>query len=397
MADTLAALGFTVIGGGAQLDLDKAGLDHAVQTFGAEIQGSDVALFYYAGHGVQVNGANYLVPVGANPVRDVDADFQMLNVALVLREMEGSGTRLNLVILDACRNNPFGGRGLRSTEAGLAQMRAPDGTLIAYATQPGTVAQDGNAGHSPYTAALALTMRRPGLDIFQTFNQVGLIVKRSTGGAQQPWVSSSPIDGQFYFAGLPASPSSESNLAALPLPNLPAALPPEPTTPGPSSVQAGGLFTPEDMKRVMAIAKRDELLYMPEFKIERPDGNLPAAFRKFVGIWASEIGFAGGAARHGMVIITDVDGEGRATLHWVWGTPRSTEPRRFPAGNFLRTGKIAQGQLDFQGAQPSSTAQARFGANDSLVLQFKFGDGKTSSITLKPVWRLVEAERVAKQ
>lgn len=105
----------------------------------------------------------------------------MLDATLVLRQMESAGTRLNLVILDACRNNPFGGRGLRASGGGLAQMQAPEGTLISYATQPGNVAQDGADGDSPYTKALAVTMRTPGLDIFQTFNEVGLQAKRATG------------------------------------------------------------------------------------------------------------------------------------------------------------------------------------------------------------------------
>jgi hypothetical protein len=148
-----------------------------------------------------VRGQNYLVPVGANPARETDVDFQMVDTALVLRQMEGAGTKLNIVILDACRNNPFGGRGLRATDGGLAQMRAPEGTLISYATQPGNVARDGANGNSPYTAALADAIRQPGKDIFQTFNAVGLAVKQATGGVQQPWVSSSPIAGSFYFAG----------------------------------------------------------------------------------------------------------------------------------------------------------------------------------------------------
>jgi hypothetical protein len=154
---------------------------------------------------VQVRGANYLVPVGANPTRESDVDFQLIDTALVLRQMEGAGTRLNMVILDACRNNPFGGRGLRATEGGLAQMRAPEGTLISYATQPGSVARDGADGNSPYTKALADAIRKPGQDIFQTFNAVGLVVKQATAGAQQPWVSSSPIAGNFYFAGQAAA------------------------------------------------------------------------------------------------------------------------------------------------------------------------------------------------
>lgn len=202
MASTLKNLGFKLVGDGAQINLDKTAFDSAVRSFGSQLQGADVGLFYYAGHGLQLRGANYLVPVGANPIREADVDFELEDVALVLRQMEAAGTRLNLVMLDACRNNPFGGRSLRATDAGLAQMRAPEGTLISFATQPGNVAQDGNDGHSPYTKALALTIQRPGLGVFDTLNQVGLTVKKSTGGEQQPWVSSSPIDGSFYFAGL---------------------------------------------------------------------------------------------------------------------------------------------------------------------------------------------------
>jgi formylglycine-generating enzyme required for sulfatase activity len=212
LADTLRALGFTLVGGGPQLDLDKTAFDRTVQAFGSLLGSADVGLFYYAGHGVQVRGENYLIPVDANPTKEADVDFQMVATNLVLRQMEGAGTRLNIVILDACRNNPFGGRGLavdrareaentrlRDTGGGLAQMQAPEGTLISFATQPGNVAQDGAGGNSPYSKALADTIRKPGLGIFDAFNQVGLQVKRATKGAQQPWVSSSPIDGAFYF------------------------------------------------------------------------------------------------------------------------------------------------------------------------------------------------------
>ena len=166
LADTLRSLGFTLVGGGARLDLDKAAFDSAIQSFSNQVQGADVALFYYAGHGVQVRGSNYLVPINANPTREADVFLQMVDIALVLSQMEGSGTKLNLIILDACRNNPFGGRGLRATVGGLGQMQAPEGTLISFATQPGSVAQDGADGNSPYTKALAQTLRRPGLRRF---------------------------------------------------------------------------------------------------------------------------------------------------------------------------------------------------------------------------------------
>lgn len=213
MADTLSDLGFKLVGGGAQFDLDKAGLDVAVQSFGRAIRGADVALFYYAGHDVQVRGSNYLVPINANPTREADVDDQMIAINVVLSEMEASNTRLNLVILDACHNNPFGSRGWRASEGGLAPMRAPKGTLISYATQPGKVAYDIGGGNSLYTTALAKTIRRADLDIFQAFNEVGLTVKSSTGGTQQPWLSSSRFDGNFYFARPPVATDSISAIS----------------------------------------------------------------------------------------------------------------------------------------------------------------------------------------
>src|SRR5262245_39788428 len=132
-------------------------------------------------------------------------------------------------------------RGLRASGGGLAQMQAPEGTLISYASQPGTVAQDGADGDSPYTKALAATMRTPGLDIFQTCNEVGLQVKRATGGSQQPWVASSPIEGTFFFAApqetatavRPASPPAVSETEPE-LVRLPEAAPAE--APRPRSV-----------------------------------------------------------------------------------------------------------------------------------------------------------------
>jgi hypothetical protein len=219
------------VGGGAQVELDKSSFDSAVQRFGSQLIGADVALFYYAGHGLQVRGTNYLVPVTANPTRETDVDFQMVDVSLVLRQMEGAGTKLNIVILDACRNNPFGGRGLRASDGGLAQIRAPEGTLLSYATQPGNVALDGDDGHSPYTRALVETMQKPGLDVLQAFNQVGLLVKRATGSSQQPWVSTSPIDGSFYFSGTSAGQVATAGPATSILPPAPSLVPTAPITP----------------------------------------------------------------------------------------------------------------------------------------------------------------------
>lgn len=199
VADTLIDLNFTLIGGGAQRDLDKAGFDKAVRAFGLALESADIGLFYFAGHGVEVKGTNYLIPVDANTQREADVDFQLISLDLILRQIGSAKTKLNFVMLDACRNNPLAGA--RSAGGGLAVAKASTGTLISYATQPGNVALDGEDGHSPYTKALARTMRKPGLPQFEFLNEVGLLVKILTNDAQEPWQSSSPIGIKFYFAG----------------------------------------------------------------------------------------------------------------------------------------------------------------------------------------------------
>jgi TPR repeat protein len=202
IAETLNQLGFQLVGGKALLDADRPTMEQAIRDFGQSLRGGAVGLFYYSGHGIQMRGHNYLIPVTATVQQDTDVKYELIDLGLVLDEMTDAGDRLNIVVLDACRNNPFGGGGTRAVTSGLGQMTAPAGTVIGYATQPDSVAADGSGRNSPYTGALAAAFRRPGLDLFATFNEVGLQVKQATGGRQQPWLSASPIEGQFYFAGL---------------------------------------------------------------------------------------------------------------------------------------------------------------------------------------------------
>ena len=198
-AETLKADGFKLVGEAALLNADRAAMERAIRDFGKRLRGGAVGLFYYAGHGVQIDGENYLVPVGANVESAADVKYELVTVAYVLDEMKNAGNRLNMVVLDACRNNPFGGRGLRAVTSGLAQMQAPEGTLISYATQPGNVAMDGAGKDSPFTVALTEALSKPGMGVFETFNDIGLAVKKATGGQQQPWLASSPIAGAFLF------------------------------------------------------------------------------------------------------------------------------------------------------------------------------------------------------
>jgi uncharacterized caspase-like protein len=202
MAETLGGLGFRLIGDRPLLDAERPAMEQGIRSFGKALREGAVGVFYYSGHGLQVKGVNYMAPVSAKVTSESDVKYELVDVGFVLDEMGNAGNRLNIVILDACRNNPLSASGVRALGDGLATMTAPAGTAIAFATQPGNVARDGAGSHSPYTEALARSLRTPGLDLFDTFNEVGLAVKKSTDGRQQPWLSSSPIEGKFYFAGL---------------------------------------------------------------------------------------------------------------------------------------------------------------------------------------------------
>jgi uncharacterized caspase-like protein len=146
MAQTLKGLGFEVI---ARENIDYREMRRVIIEFGDRLQAGGVGLFYYAGHGVQVAGRNYLIPVGAQIKSESEVEVESIDVANVLARMETARNRLNIVVLDACRDNPFG-RSFRSATRGLASIDAPIGTMIAYATAPGRVAADGAGANGPY-------------------------------------------------------------------------------------------------------------------------------------------------------------------------------------------------------------------------------------------------------
>ena len=194
MAQALDAIGFDVI---LKLDASFQETRRAMIEFGDRLDRGGVGLFYYAGHGVQVVGRNYLIPIGADIKREDHVEAEAVDLQQVLGRMGGAGNRLNIVILDACRNNPFA-RSFRDARQGLAQPTAPSGTFIAYATGPGEVAADGDGKNSIYTAALLRTLREPGLKLEDVFKQVRASVQTGTDNSQVPWTSSS-IVGDFYF------------------------------------------------------------------------------------------------------------------------------------------------------------------------------------------------------
>lgn len=220
MATTLRGLGFDVL---ESLDVDQRALKRAVTKFGDKLEaaGKDaVGLFYYAGHGVQIGGTNYLIPIGAEINREKDVDIEAVSANAVLANMEFAGNRVNIVIMDACRNNPYK-RSFRSAARGLAEMSATAGTLIAYATGPGDVAADGSGANSPYTLALSRAMNTSGLTVERMFKQVRNAVRTETNERQTPWESSSLTGADFYFtpkASTETPPAPEQTAALTPGP-----------------------------------------------------------------------------------------------------------------------------------------------------------------------------------
>lgn len=197
LAQSLEGVGFevTLVTNTSQDDLKRS-----IAEFGRRLRsaGPDtVGLFYYAGHGVQSFGANYLLPVDALLTDAADLDLVAFEAASVLRQMASARIRTNIVILDACRNNPFEDI-LALNDNGLAEMNAPTGTFLAYATSPGAVALDGAGENSPFTAALAEAIKVEGLPIEQAFKRVRVQVLDETRGLQTPWDTSS-LTQDFVF------------------------------------------------------------------------------------------------------------------------------------------------------------------------------------------------------
>ncbi|NTV42183.1 MAG: SUMF1/EgtB/PvdO family nonheme iron enzyme [Syntrophobacteraceae bacterium] len=194
MGRTLGELGFDVV---VRENLTQKEMKMEIQAFGQKLQKGGVGLFYFAGHGIQVNGRNFLIPVGAKIEHEKQVEYEGVDAGSVFAEMEFARNRLNIVILDACRDNPFA-RSFRSTSMGLASINAPTGTLIAYATSPGSVANDGPGENGVYTGELIKAMQVEGLRIEDVFKQVRGSVREATQGKQIPWESSS-LEGDFYF------------------------------------------------------------------------------------------------------------------------------------------------------------------------------------------------------
>ncbi len=213
MADFLTKAGFDVT---PAADLTQADMRTTLGAFAAKVAraGSDtVALVYYAGHGVQIDGENFLVPVDVRIERESDVPLQAFRLADLMNTLSSVPSRMRIVLLDACRNNPFSEIN-KTAGRGLAIVDAPPGSIVSYSTSPGAEAEDGTGENSPYTSALLKVAAEPGLPIEQAFKRTRLSVNQATSGRQTPWESSSLSSDFSFFAGSNAAAATPPKPAA---------------------------------------------------------------------------------------------------------------------------------------------------------------------------------------
>jgi len=195
IANALKVLDFKVI---LKVDVNQRQMEEAIDEFSNQLSQGGVGLFYYAGHGIQHKDSNYLIPLGAKIKKQKDLRYEAVNLGRVLDGMGAAGTGLNIAILDACRDNPLP-RSYRSSGArGLIKVPSPDGTILAFSTSPGAVAQDGDGRNGLYTTYLLKHIKTKNISIDNLLKRVSKDVKKASGRGQRPWRESS-FDGDFYF------------------------------------------------------------------------------------------------------------------------------------------------------------------------------------------------------
>jgi hypothetical protein len=371
----LRAAGFDVVE--AKRDLGTVAMRRTLRDFSDRVRDADIAVVFYAGHGIEVNGTNYLIPVDATLERDIDVEDEAVPLERVTQVLE-QAKRLRLVILDACRDNPFV-RSMRRTIAGRSIGRGlakidvlTSDTLIAFAAKAGSTAADGEAANSPYTSALVKHLTTPGLDLRLALGRVRDEVLKSTGNKQEPFVYGSLGGTEIALVAKPRPPPA---LQGVPVSNL---------------------FTPEDLKRVVGLAAKKGLP-LPAFRMYRPADDVGASNRQFVGIWMSDTGFRD-TGRQWMTMIVGVNREGRAWGYHSRGPPMPNSVAS-PADIIAFTGSISGGTLTY------STSDAKIALSFTAQRRLQYREawnegprsGKTAKVVLQPVWTLVEAERMAKK
>jgi Caspase domain len=384
VAGALEQLGFKVT---RLIDGDLAGMNKALADFGAAAANADTAIVFYAGHGIEAAGENWLIPVDAEIASDTDASKRAISLQQVERLIDKT-SGLGLIILDACRDNPFAMKiateapgtvsgvtpqtASRSIGHGLAPTYPTGNVLIAFSAKDGTVAEDGTGRNSPFTSALLHHVAQSGLEVTFLFRIVRDEVMKATNGSQQPFVYGSLSKEAIYLK----PPSGDQMLATMP-------------TIAPETRPANPLFSADDAKRVEAFA-RDKHFNMPIYQIDAIDDAVPEEFRPFLGVWASKIGNSNNTGRQIMLIVSHIDKDGVTSGYLVYGPPGSQSWTRDPANFRAFKTNITANALHilprkaYEITLKSLDQRGRFSLQEQMDL-------RTSYNTLYPVWRLVDA------
>jgi hypothetical protein len=385
VADALQRLGFNVT---RLIDGDLAQMNKALIDFAAAAARADTAIVFYAGHGIEAGGQNWLIPVDAEIASDADASKR----AISLHQVQGLVEKTNglgLVILDACRDNPFAmkvaaeppaaGSGgsqttSRSISHGLAPTNPTGNVLIAFSAKDGTTAEDGTGRNSPFTTALLHHLGDPGLEVTFLFRIVRDEVMKATGGAQQPFVYGSLSKEAIYLK----PPTGDQLLATMP-------------TIAPETRPANPLFSADDAKRVASVA-RDKHFNMPVFQIDAIDSDVSDNLKPFLGVWVSRIGNGNGSGRQTMLIVSHIDKDGVASGYYVYGPPTRKTWNQNPSGFKAFKTNIVDSAMRVQLLALNKPYEVMFKSIDQGRMHYQAQENQRgSSNTLYPVWRLVDA------
>ena len=381
MAAALERLGFSVT---RVSDGDLAQTRKALAEFGQTTQEADIAIVFYAGHGIEASGENWLIPVDAQITSDSDTKTRAVSLHEIMTQLE-KVHGLGLVILDACRDNPFemravadaapaqrgeGATKTRSISHGLAPANPSGNVLVAFSAKDGTVAQDGDGRNSPFTAALLRHIEQPGVEVTFLFRIVRDEVMQATNGAQQPFVYGSLSKESIYLK----PPTSDQLLSTMP------AIAPE-TRP------SNALFSADDARLVGQIAQ-EKHFNMPTFQIDAIDDDVPAELKRFLGIWVSKVGNAKGSGRQTMIIVSHLDKEGTASGYYVYGPPTARAWNQSPASYHTFKTKISDERLQFQAGKNAFTLAL---GSDNRMSYHAQTASRFSDNMLYPLWHLTDS------
>ncbi|MEH2489461.1 caspase family protein [Bradyrhizobium sp. AZCC 2230] len=431
----LERLGFKVtqIKNANAQDMRKAVID-----FGRVAEGADMAVVFYAGHGMEVGGENWLIPVDAELRSDADIESEAVSLRSISAQAS-KAKQLGLIILDACRNNPFAAKmkrsiGTRALARGLAPTEPSDNVLIAYAARDGTTASDGDGRNSPFTGALLRHVETPGLEISFLFRRVRDDVMMATKREQQPFVYGSLSKEEIYLK----APAVNAAITAKPVPTPPSdeeklweetqastergryqdflskypsskhaaqarsrindlvvkevATPPATTIPSENQSSATkpldrNVFTAEDSKKIATTMAAQDLK-IPDYSFQSTSDSPLTANSKFVGVWSNKRGWGDdGTGRYGMLIVTEVSATGLARGYYLWGPPGKRSWTKDGAGYKSFSDYIVNDKLSIGGTEVS----AKYDHTNVLKLSSfrKDKPSETSSIVLRPIWQLV--------